>query len=109
MNGLLLAAGLNGIIIVFNNNGGGIFGMLPQSGLDTFEQQWLMPTGLDFTHIARLYGLQHRRIEQQNQFRPALEAGLQSEGMTLIEVMLDRDKSLARQAQYLKMAQAACQ
>ncbi|MEN8178210.1 MAG: 2-succinyl-5-enolpyruvyl-6-hydroxy-3-cyclohexene-1-carboxylic-acid synthase [Pseudomonadota bacterium] len=109
MNGLLFARELDGVIIIFNNNGGGIFGMLPQSGLDTFEQQWLMPTHLDFTHAARLYGLQHWRIEQQNQFHPALMEGLQSQGMTLIEVMLDREKSLAAQIQYLKRVQAVCQ
>lgn len=107
MNGLLLARDLSGVIIVFNNNGGGIFGMLPQARLATFEQQWLMPTQLDFTHVARLYGLDHQRIVQQSQFRPALQAALQNKGVTLIEIILDREKSLASQLNYLERIKTA--
>ncbi len=107
MNGLLFSRGLDGVIIVFNNNGGGIFGTLPQSGLETFQQQWLMPTHLDFTHTARLYDLEHRRIELLNQFSPALEAALQTRGITLIEIMLDREKSQTRQTHYFEMAMHA--
>lgn len=103
MNGLLLARGLDGVIILLNNNGGGIFGMLPQARLETFAQQWLMPTHLDFTHTARLYGLEHQRIELQNQFRPALETALQTKGITLIEVILKREWSLLRQIRYFEM------
>ena len=108
MNGLLLSRGLDGVIILLNNNGGGIFGMLPQAGLETFEQQWLMPTHLDFSHTARLYELEHQRIELQSQFLPALETALQTKGITLIELMLNREKSRMRQIRYFDMLDNYC-
>jgi 2-succinyl-5-enolpyruvyl-6-hydroxy-3-cyclohexene-1-carboxylate synthase len=66
-----------------------------------------MPTRLDFTHTARFYGLEHQRIERQAQFRPALQSALQSRGVTLIEIMLDREKSLAMQQDYLERIKVA--
>ncbi|MDJ0805368.1 MAG: 2-succinyl-5-enolpyruvyl-6-hydroxy-3-cyclohexene-1-carboxylic-acid synthase [Gammaproteobacteria bacterium] len=104
MNGLLFARELDAVIIVFNNDGGGIFGLLPQAELETFEQHWLMPTHLDFTHTARLYALEHYRIERQDQFRPALRKALSTGGVTLIEIMLDRKLSLFAQSRYRQMA-----
>ena len=38
MNGLLAARGRHGGIVLLNNGGGGIFGYLPQAGLEGFEQ-----------------------------------------------------------------------
>lgn len=105
MNGLLFAKDLNGVIVLLNNNGGGIFGHLPQASLKQFEEQWLMPTNLDFAQAARLFSLQYQRVERQSQFGPALEAGLKSRGMSLIEVMLDREASLIRHKQYLKASE----
>jgi 2-succinyl-5-enolpyruvyl-6-hydroxy-3-cyclohexene-1-carboxylate synthase len=105
MNGLLFARGLHAVIVLLNNNGGGIFGMLPQAGLEGFEQQWLMPTHLDFSHSARLYGLDYARIERQPQFRPALERALAHPGVSLLEIMLLRERSLSRHKGYLQQLQ----
>jgi 2-succinyl-5-enolpyruvyl-6-hydroxy-3-cyclohexene-1-carboxylate synthase len=102
MNGLLFSRGLHAVIILLNNNGGGIFGMLPQAGLETFEQQWLMPTHLDFSHSARLYGLDYARIEQQGQFRSALERALAHPGVSLLEVMLQRERSLQYHRDFIR-------
>ena len=60
MNGLLAARGLNITFVVLNNGGGGIFGYLPQAGLEEFERAWLTPTELDFSHAARMYGLDYQ-------------------------------------------------
>jgi 2-succinyl-5-enolpyruvyl-6-hydroxy-3-cyclohexene-1-carboxylate synthase len=100
MNGLLAARGRRGVIVLLNNGGGGIFGYLPQAGLEGFEQHWLTPTGLDFSHAATLYGLGYVRIEHQSAFRPALAQALAADRVTLIEVMLDREQSQLRQQQY---------
>ncbi len=102
MNGLLFSRGLHAVIILLNNNGGGIFGTLPQAGLEHFEQQWLMPTHLDFSHTARLYALDYQRIEQQRQFRPALQHALDYPGVSLLEIMLQREQSLSRNKRYLQ-------
>jgi len=106
MNGLLFARDLRAVIILLNNGGGGIFGTLPQAGLETFERQWLMPTRLDFSHAARLYDLNYRHIERQDQFRPVLEQALANPGVDLIEVRLKRQYSLERQRDYLQQLKA---
>jgi 2-succinyl-5-enolpyruvyl-6-hydroxy-3-cyclohexene-1-carboxylate synthase len=102
MNGLLFAPGLQAVIILLNNDGGGIFGLLPQAGLERFETQWLMPTRLDFAHTARLYALDYQRIDQQQQFTPALHRALAHPGVSLLEVMLPRERCLARYGRYLQ-------
>ena len=100
MNGLLAAHGADATLIVLNNGGGGIFGYLPQAQLEHFESDWLTPTDLDFEHAARLYGLRFTRVSHQGEFAAALEAALARRGVDLIEVMIERNDSLARHRAY---------
>lgn len=100
MNGLLAATGMNGVMVVLNNNGGGIFGYLPQANLEQFEQHWLTPTNLDFSKIAALYSLHFQRVTSQSRFAPALASAMQESGLSLIEVVIDREQSLARHRAY---------
>ena len=102
MNGLLAAKGLNAVIIVLNNGGGGIFGHLPQAGLDGFEDHWLTPSRLDLSQVARLYNLAYRRIDTTSDFRPALNAAIAESGVNLIEVVIDRKASLEQHKNYWK-------
>ncbi|HIC81372.1 MAG TPA: 2-succinyl-5-enolpyruvyl-6-hydroxy-3-cyclohexene-1-carboxylic-acid synthase [Kiloniellaceae bacterium] len=101
MNGLLAARQqMDAVLIVINNGGGGIFGYLPQAGLEGFEEHWLTPTGLELAHAAKLYGLPFHRIRHQAEFRLALRAALEEKGVSLLEVIIDRDYSIARHKQY---------
>jgi 2-succinyl-5-enolpyruvyl-6-hydroxy-3-cyclohexene-1-carboxylate synthase len=100
MNGLLAARGIDTTLIVLNNGGGAIFGYLPQAGLEHFESDWLTPTGLDFEHAAQLYGLRFTRVSHQGEFAPALDKALAHQGPDLIEVMIERNDSLARHRAY---------
>lgn len=99
MNGLLAARGLDVVLIVINNGGGGIFEYLPQSQLEDFERAWLTPPGLDFAHAARMYGLGYQKVSAAADFRAALAAALAG-GAHLIEVMVERDLSVARHRAY---------
>lgn len=100
MNGLLAARGLNITFVVLNNGGGGIFSYLPQSGLEEFERGWLTPTELDFSLAARMYGLDYQRVERGEGFAAALVAAQRHDGPDLIEVMIDREASVARHKAY---------
>lgn len=100
MNGLLAARGLNITFVVLNNGGGGIFSYLPQSGLEEFERGWLTPTELNFSHAARMYGLEYRKVESGEDFDAALAAALAHDGPDLIEVTVDREVSVARHKAY---------
>lgn len=100
MNGLIAARGVNITFIVLNNGGGGIFSYLPQAGLEDFERAWLTSTELDFSHAARMYGLNYRKVETGVDFDVALAAALEHDGPDLIEVTIDREVSVARHKAY---------
>ncbi|KKK35841.1 hypothetical protein WN59_03225 [Salinicoccus sediminis] len=94
MNGLMMAK-LEEIdinIIVFNNNGGGIFSFLPQhADKDHFERLFGTPLDLDFSHAAALYGFDHVSIADVEELDAEL---LNRSGRNMIEIKTDRDKNL---------------
>jgi len=106
IGGLLAARGLDAVLVVLNNGGGGIFGYLPQAGLESFERLWLTPAGLDFEQVAKLYGLGFRRVETPQAFADAFTQALESSGVTLIEVLVDRAGSIACHQAYWAAAGA---
>ena len=99
MNGLLAAKRYapDLLIVVVQNDGGGIFSYLSQASLsqDTFEPLFGTPHGLDFAHAAALYGLPHRRVETWQDFRGAVTAWRAGGGTHMVEVPSDRARSLA--------------
>ena len=102
MNGLLAARNIDGVIVLLNNGGGGIFGHLPQAELAQFNRHWLTPTNLDFSKVAELYGLNFHRINKQSELTPALEIAMAEHGLSILEVMVDREHALARHHAWLK-------
>lgn len=102
IGGLLAARGLDAVLVVLNNGGGGIFGYLPQAGLESFERLWLTPVGLDFGQAAKLYGLEYRRVDAPEEFGPAFSGALEKAAVTLIEVVIDREASIACHHVYWK-------
>jgi 2-succinyl-5-enolpyruvyl-6-hydroxy-3-cyclohexene-1-carboxylate synthase len=83
------------VIVLLNNDGGGIFHFLPvaREG-DAFEQHVATPHGLDFAHAAALYGLKHVRPGSLQGLGEALEQGLADQASTLIEVRTRREANL---------------
>ncbi|HEY0225754.1 MAG TPA: thiamine pyrophosphate-binding protein, partial [Mycobacterium sp.] len=93
IGGLLAAKrlGLKLTIVLIDNDGGGIFNFLAVSGEgDAFEQHIATPTGLDFSHAAALYSLEHRPVDTLDGFTEALMQALAGERSTIIEVRSDR-------------------
>jgi 2-succinyl-5-enolpyruvyl-6-hydroxy-3-cyclohexene-1-carboxylate synthase len=75
-------------IIVIDNDGGGIFHLLPQAGAladDEFEALLGTPRGVDVAKAADLFGIPHRPLEQLDELAEVLAAGT-----GLIEVKVDR-------------------
>jgi 2-succinyl-5-enolpyruvyl-6-hydroxy-3-cyclohexene-1-carboxylate synthase len=65
MNGLLAVrkAGVDIVLIVIHNDGGGIFHMLPVREYEpAFTPYFATPHGLDFGHAASMYGLTYREV-----------------------------------------------
>ncbi len=93
MNGLLALRQhdlRNVIIVLLNNDGGGIFRRLPVAGLDpAFTDLFVTPHGLDFSHAAALYGLSHTSCTSLDHFHEAFATALGHEAPTLLEIQTD--------------------
>jgi len=80
-------------IVVINNNGGGIFGFLPQAKAlngDEFEELLGTPRGVDTAKAAALFDLPYQRLESLVELPDALSAGT-----SLIEAAVDRATNVA--------------
>ncbi len=99
MNGLIAAGRFNleATIVVINNDGGGIFHMLPIETYDPpFTEYMKTPHGLDFSHAAGMYGLTYREVEEPDSFSRELEDALGGGSTDLLNVMVDGETSHRR-------------
>ncbi len=93
LNGLLAARlhRLNLTIILINNDGGGIFSFLPQAAYpEHFEELFGTPTGLDFRLAVEMYGGRFQRVDTWESFRKAVNQGLYTDGLDVIEIIAER-------------------
>lgn len=110
LNGLLPIRlhGLNLTIVLINNDGGGIFSFLPQATHpEHFEELFGVPTGLDFSHAARLYGGAFQRIESWEQFREALPRSLNQGGLQILEITTERESNVTMHRQLWQVMEKA--
>ena len=109
-NGLLAARlhHLNLVIVLVNNDGGGIFSFLPQAAHPQhFEQLFGTPTGLDFRPIVQMYGGNFQRAESWPQFRQAINHGIISGGLHIVEVKTERTSNVQMHRQLWPAVEAA--
>lgn len=105
LNGLLAAHlhKLNIVIVLINNDGGGIFSFLPQAAYpDHFEQLFGTPIGLDFSHAVQMYGGTFQRCEQWEDFRSAITQGISAGGLHVVEVRTERASNVTMHRQLWK-------
>jgi 2-succinyl-5-enolpyruvyl-6-hydroxy-3-cyclohexene-1-carboxylate synthase len=97
---LLGAAGRprGAVLVVCDNDGGGIFSFLPQATLpaELFEPLFGTPHGLDLTALAAAARVPSRVVEKAADLVPALDAALAGGGTQLVLVRGDRAANLAR-------------
>ncbi len=76
-------------ILLINNQGGGIFHRLPVAQHEPpFEEMFLTPHEMDFSHTAKLYGLHYELIDTENAAEKVAEA-LNSSQSHLLELKTD--------------------
>ena len=96
MNGLLAARDreLNVVFVLVDNDGGGIFHMLPIRDFEpVFTPCFATPHGLDFRHAARLYGLRFTDAATPRELEKAVAAGVRRAGTEIIRVRTDRERN----------------
>lgn len=116
MNGLLAVhrCGVPITIVLINNDGGGIFNRLPIKDYEPeFTEYFITPHGLDFSHTAKLYGLDYIQIdaregqrEARTAFRQAFSEVVGSEKSTIIEVRTDGKFDDARRREIVSAVHA---
>ena len=93
LNSLALAKDLETpfVLVVINNDGGGIFSFLPVAEQTPhFESHFGTPHGMNFDHAAAQFGLNYVRPATMCAFREAYAAASTTPGATLIEVCTNR-------------------
>jgi 2-succinyl-5-enolpyruvyl-6-hydroxy-3-cyclohexene-1-carboxylate synthase len=98
--GLLGAAGrgLDAVMVVVDNNGGGIFSFLPQATslpAPLMEQLFGTPHGMDLVALAGVHGLTALEVTAAARLAPAVAGGLDAGGVTVIVVRTDRSANVA--------------
>ena len=95
-NGLLNLQHLSGhlTIVMINNNGGGIFEMLPIAQFEPeFETYFATPQHVNFESLCMTYGVEYRKIEDINALQ-ACARQLPESGIRLLDVICDRKRSV---------------
>jgi 2-succinyl-5-enolpyruvyl-6-hydroxy-3-cyclohexene-1-carboxylate synthase len=97
------------VLVVCDNDGGGIFSFLPHTRLpaERFEARFATPHGLDLGSLAAAAGLRAQRITKASDLGPALEVAMASGRTEVIVVPSDRDANLARHRQVTAAVAAA--
>lgn len=79
------------ILIVVNNDGGGIFSFLPIAAYpEVFETYFATPHGLHFAGAAALFGLEYRQPRDRGEFLEALRWAHTQQCSVLIEIRTER-------------------
>jgi 2-succinyl-5-enolpyruvyl-6-hydroxy-3-cyclohexene-1-carboxylate synthase len=84
------------VIVVIDNDGGGIFSMLPPASLprEEFELLFGTPHGLDLEAIARAAGAGVRTVDSARVLVPAIREAAANGGVQLVRVRVDRARAV---------------
>lgn len=108
LTGLMMAKQyhLDLTVVIQNNNGGGIFSLLPQAAeKGQFEKVFGTPLNLNIKAIADLYGATYQRITNIDELNRGLREP--QPGLTLLEVPGSRQAILVEQAETIQRIKAS--
>jgi 2-succinyl-5-enolpyruvyl-6-hydroxy-3-cyclohexene-1-carboxylate synthase len=110
-SGLLWGArrGPGAVLVVIDNNGGGIFSLLPQASLarDEFELLFGTPHGLDLEAIARAAGAGVRTVDSAGVLVPAMREAATSGGVQIVRVRVNRVRAVELRGEVSRAVSAA--
>lgn len=79
------------VVVVLNNQGGGIFDMLPQKSEDAyFERLFLTPQQVDLGQVAAAFNVPYAQVDHPLALDEQLDRFLDVEGISLIDVTVPR-------------------
>lgn len=74
-----------GVILILNNDGAGLFDMLPVRTLPDYKELVRNPHGTNFEHIARAFGLGYARCRDLDALQSAMDAAFEHDGIYVVE------------------------
>jgi 2-succinyl-5-enolpyruvyl-6-hydroxy-3-cyclohexene-1-carboxylate synthase len=98
-NGLLGAVGrgLDAVLVVVDNDGGGIFSFLPQADApEHFEEIFATPHGIDLAALAAVHRIPCTVVERGSSLAPAVTAALDAGGVRIVLVRTERGANVER-------------
>lgn len=82
------------VVILINNNGGGIFEMLPiPSKSSTFKKYFKIPHDLDISAIVSSFGVKHYLVKDPKNLRTKILSSFRRKKTTVLEIKTDSDLS----------------
>ncbi len=89
------------VVVLINNNGGGIFGMLPVSEYGkSFREYFISPHDLDFGSIIKSFRGKHRLIRSWKDLRKSITAALMENRFMVLEIKTDIKTSVNLRRKY---------
>ena len=90
------------IIILVNNNGGGIFNMLPIASMEknSFEKYFITSQNLNFKAIVKSFGGNYYLSKSWKEFKYNMQKAINRKTYSVIEIKTDSKKSLLLRKKY---------
>ena len=96
LNSLAMLRDIQVVVVVLNNDGGGIFSFLPVARHEEFFEPYFgTPQGVGFESAAKMFGLDYERPATTAEFVEAYGSACARGSSTLIEVKTDREENVA--------------
>lgn len=96
------------VLVLINNDGGGIFHFLPVAAQTKhFEQYFGTPHGRTFAAAAQMFAIDYQAPKTMSAFRDDYTTALQSKHSTIIEVATDRIKNVELHRKLLEQVRSA--
>jgi 2-succinyl-5-enolpyruvyl-6-hydroxy-3-cyclohexene-1-carboxylate synthase len=103
LNALMIAEkySISLIIILINNNGGGIFNSLPVSRYPKFLQEYFItPHKLNFEKLTKAYGIDYSKAKTWKNFKDLMQNTVAKKKTSVIEIQTDAVRSLNLRKKY---------
>jgi 2-succinyl-5-enolpyruvyl-6-hydroxy-3-cyclohexene-1-carboxylate synthase len=105
LNSLAMLRDVPVVVVVLNNDGGGIFSFLPVAKhKEFFEPYFGTPQGVGFGPAAEMFGLAYERPETAEEFVESYREVCARDSSALIEVRTDREENVRLHAELLRRA-----